>query len=281
MKKIIVTGSNGFIGKHLSKNLKKSGYEVLSFDVNNGDICQEEWFTYFNTTKADHVFHLAGRTFVPDSWINPVLFYKINTMGTLNVLEFCRKESIPVTILSSYLYGEPQYLPIDENHPLSAFNPYGHSKLLAENLCKYYKDTFNVQITIFRVFNVFGPGQSSKFLIPKIIDEVSDNDKKIVQVMDLRPKRDYIFIDDLISALMLSLNNKNGVYNIGTGSSTSVEELIKITMDILNIKKPYMEFGNPRTNEILEMYADINLIKTELNWEPSISIREGIKKCIE
>jgi len=160
MKKILITGSGGFIGKALVKRLSGMEYAVTGFDLADGDIAEEGALTHLEKEDIFYVFHLAGKTFVPESWSNPFLFYRTNVLGTANVLEFCRKTGAGLTYVSSYLYGKPEYLPVDEKHPVKAYNPYSHSKLVAEELCRYYREQFPLGISILRPFNVYGPGQS-------------------------------------------------------------------------------------------------------------------------
>jgi len=279
MKKILVTGSNGFIGRSLVKRLTGPGFKIIGFDITNGDIAEEGSLTYLEKEDISYVFHLAGKTFVPESWSHPFMFYRTNVMGTENILEFCRKTGARLTYVSSYLYGKPDYLPIDENHPVKAYNPYSHTKLVAEEICRYYRDQFNLGITILRPFNVYGPGQSEQFLIPELIKKILDPHVEFIEVMDLRPKRDFIFIDDFVEALYLSMDGPRGIYNIGSGSSVSVEEILQEIRAIAGKNKPLRNKGLERPNEIFDLYADISKISHELNWIPQIGLHEGIIRC--
>lgn len=262
------------------RRLINEGHQVFSFDIEDGDITKDKCLEGLKTRDIQHVFHLAGKTFVPESWSNPALFYKINVFGTLNVLEFCRTANCSITLISSYLYGEPEYLPIDEKHPLNAHNPYSHSKLMADELCRYYNKTFNIRSCIFRVFNVYGPGQASSFLISEVIKKIFDIHESVVEVMDLRPRRDFIYIDDVIDALILSLEGKPGIYNVGSGYSVGVEEIVTKLMGLANIRKPFKDKRKQRQNEILDLYADITYIKDKLGWQPKTLIDEGLAKCL-
>jgi nucleoside-diphosphate-sugar epimerase len=279
MKKILVTGSEGFIGKALVKKLSGLGFSTLGFDIADGDIAEEGSLAHLQEEEISYVFHLAGKTFVPESWLHPFLFYRTNLLGTENILEFCRKTGAGLTYISSYLYGTPQYLPVDEKHPVKAFNPYSHTKLVAEEICNYYREQFNLEISIFRPFNVYGPGQSEQFLIPGLIRKILDPEISIIEVMDLRPKRDFIYIDDFVDALVLSMDGPRGIYNIGSGNSVSVEEVIIAILKISGIKKPIRDNGQERPNEIFDLYADITKAKEKLNWKPGINIHDGILKC--
>lgn len=277
-KRILVTGSNGFIGQRLVGTLRKKGFIVEEFDLHIGDIS-----TYsFEYDHLDHVVHLASLVFVPASWENPVSFYQTNVMGTVNVLELCRKLNCPVTYLSSYVYGTPQYLPVDEKHPLLPASPYNHSKLLAEDTCRYYSTTFGFPATVFRPVNVFGPNQNPAFLVPKIIKQAFDSAIDTIEVIDLRPKRDFLFIDDLINAIIKSFDQKNfDIFNLGSGYSVSVEELIKTILNVAGIEKPYTAPNIERKNETWDVYNDISKIRKMMGWHPETSFDEGIKICID
>lgn len=280
MSNILVTGSAGFIGQKLAEYLLEAGHRVLELDQVNGDISEPETLTGYADHEIHHVFHLAGKTFVPESWREPFQFYQVNVMGTVNVLEFCRKTGAGLTYISSYLYGEPDYLPVDETHPVKSYNPYSHSKVMAESACKFYAGHFNVQVTVFRPFNAFGPGQSKLFLISEIISKVMDPAIPVVEVMDLRPKRDYVYIDDLVHALLLSMEAPKGIYNIGSGCSKSVEEIIQLVMQYTGNKKEYRSRAITRPNEIFDLYADISKAGSDLGWFPKVSFEDGIERCI-
>ncbi len=278
---IIVTGSSGFIGRALVDKLKLNGHSVLPFDIDQGDITGPNSLDIFSMMHVQHVFHLAGKTFVPESWKNPALFYQVNVMGTVETLRFCKDHRIPLTYISSYLYGKPEYLPIDERHPISAYNPYSHSKLSAEQIVRYFSEQFSIPTTIFRPFNAYGPGQSALFLIPEIVEMAMNPEIEVIEVNDLRPRRDYIYINDLVDALILSVSGEPGIYNIGSGYSTSVRELIHETLSLLHSDKPYRDRADERQNEIFDLYADISLAKSQLGWKPVTTILEGLRTCIE
>ncbi len=280
-KNILITGSEGFIGQALKKKIKKEfpEYKIFGFDIQDGDISTTE--PAFD--HIDHVFHLAGKTYIPKSWEEPLEFYKTNVTGTNIILEFCRKRKASLTYISAYVYGMPEYLPISEKHPVNPNNPYMHSKILAESLCRFYARHYNVKITILRPFNVFGPGQKPNFLIPLLIDQLLSKDKDIILVKDLRPKRDFIYIEDLLNAIILTLQEEKGIkiYNVGSGISISVKEIIEMLMEVTNIKKNIKTKEECRRNEILDVRADITKINNNLGWKPQFTFREGIIETIE
>ena len=281
-KKILVTGSDGFIGKHLVSALKGRGFSVYKFDKSQGyDICRKDSFSSFLDKKIGTVFHLAGKTYVPDSWDQADVFYKVNTLGTQQVLEFCKETKAKLVYLSAYVYGAAQYLPIDENHAVDPSNPYSHSKLLAEQICRLYAEVMGVRVTVLRPFNIFGPGQRDCFLIPMILKQIREQGR--ITVKDSAPRRDYLYIDDLIDACLLAMKNLKGyrLFNVGSGAAFSVEEIIEIICRHYKRDIPWKSLKQARKNEIPETVANYRLINCELKWKPKINFKDGIKMTIE
>src|SRR5271156_3335553 len=197
---ILVTGATGFLGRHLVVALESHGHSVRRHSSADGDIAN----CSLPMDDVSRVFHLAGKSYVPESWQDPYAFYRTNVMGTLNVLEHCRRNHAALTLISSYVYGQPQRLPIAEDHPVSAANPYSHTKILAEDTARFYERSFGLALAIVRPFNIYCPGQHPPFLIPSIVRQVLDPSVEIVRVQDLRPKRDYLYVEDAV-ALLLAL----------------------------------------------------------------------------
>jgi UDP-glucose 4-epimerase len=280
MKKILVTGNNGFVGKALVKRLGEEGYEVTGFDIDDGDIAGKDPFQSLTGRDFDYVFHLAGKTFVPDSWKEPFEFYRVNVLGTLNVLELCRSEKCGLTYVSSYVYGTPEYLPIDEKHPVKAYNPYSQSKILAEEVVKFYQENFDVQTCILRPFNIYGPGQPDNFLIPEMISKFLDENQNVVHVKDTRPKRDFLYVDDFIESLIFSMSVPREIFNVGSGRSVSVNQILEVITKITLVIKPIQHDLEQRSNEIFDLYSDINRI-SKCGWKPKINLEEGITECVE
>src|SRR5258706_599432 len=277
-KSILVTGSSGFIGSYLIKSLAAKKYKITEFNHRDGDIAN----TKLKFKNIDHVFHLAGKSFVPDSWKNPAEFYYVNVMGALNILEFCRHNNAALTFISSYVYGVPESNPVSEEHPINPSNPYAHSKFIAEETCNYYRKNFNVRMAVIRPFNIYGAGQNEKFLIPMIIKQMLDKSCKRIEVMDLKPKRDYIYIRDLINAMiMLFEHDTFDTFNVGSGTSLSVEEVIRKIFLITGIEKEISVKQEERKNEIPEVTADISKIRKEINWHPEYSFEEGLREIIK
>ena len=277
---ILVTGDSGFTGRHLVPALRELGERVVTFSAETGDIAREE--LHFDE-DVRHVFHLAARTFVPDSWREPRQFYDVNVMGTVNVLEFCRKHGATLTLLSSYVYGRPERLPIDEDHPLRSFNPYANSKILAEQAAAFYRSAFGVDVTVIRPFNLYGPGQARHFLIPMLLAQALDPECRTITVADERPRRDYLFIDDLINLLIRQLDHrgKECVYNAGSGQSISVADLAGLIGRVAGIEKPVISRGEQRPDEVLDTVACIVRARRDFGWLPAVSLEDGLHRMIE
>ena len=278
--KILITGFSGFIGKYLLERLSLTNHELILMDLANGfDICN--WEQIKHIEGIDAIVHLANLSFVPASYEQPKKFYESNYISTLNMLELCRINHAKMLFFSSYVYGHPQYQPIDEKHPIQAFNPYAQTKVICESLCEGYNRDFHVPVTIFRPFNIYGKGQNPDFLIPTIIQQAKEGS---IIIKDDRPKRDYIHVKDIVEAVYAAIESKDTTtlqtYNLGTGISYSVKEIIDIVTGLFNFKIEYQCKNETRPNEVMDTIADIRKIKNELNWTPQIDIIEGLKLMI-
>ena len=279
--KILITGYSGFIGSYLQKKLEKTEHELILVDIANGtNIC--DWQQVKQYEGMDVIVHLANLSFVPASYEQPKRFYETNYLSTLNMLELCRLNNAKMVFFSSYIYGHPQYQPIDENHPTQAFNPYSQTKVICESLCEGYNRDFKVPITIFRPFNIYGTGQNPDFLIPSIIQQAKTG--KIV-IKDDRPKRDYIHVEDIIDAIITAIETENTdksiqKYNLGSGLSYSVKEIVDMVRGLFDTEIEYICTHEIRPNDVMDTIADISKIQNELHWKPSISILEGLTKMV-
>lgn len=279
--KILITGYSGFIGSYLQKKLEKTEHELILVDIANGtNIC--DWQQVKQYEGMDVIVHLANLSFVPASYEQPKKFYETNYLSTLNMLELCRLNNAKMVFFSSYIYGHPQYQPIDENHPTQAFNPYSQTKVICESLCEGYNRDFKVPITIFRPFNIYGTGQNPDFLIPSIIQQAKTG--KIV-IKDDRPKRDYIHVEDIIDAIITAIETENTdksiqKFNLGSGVSYSVKEIVDMVRGLFDTEIEYICTHEIRPNDVMDTIADISKIQNESHWKPSISILEGLKKMV-
>ncbi|MBN1384701.1 MAG: NAD-dependent epimerase/dehydratase family protein [Elusimicrobia bacterium] len=281
-KSIIVTGGSGFVGRSLVRRLKDEEGKVLVLDKKNGfDLCNQKKFSSLKKLRnVDCIYHLAAVSFVPYAWKNPRDTYYVNLTSTLNVLEFCRKMEIKkLVFMSSYVYGQPEYLPVDESHPVLPANPYAGSKRISEQLCEAYSRDFGIRCVILRPFNIYGLGQDKRFLIPDIIKQIINNRKVVLN--DSRPKRDLLYLDDMTEAL-LKAGRYNPVsceiFNIGYGKSYSVKAVVEYAEKVWGRKISILYRNIHRKNEIMDIYADISHAKKKLTWEPKIGLKEGLEK---
>ena len=278
MAEILVTGASGFVGRHLIPPLESLGHTVRRFSTRDGDIARAP----LSFDHISHVFHLAARVFVPESWSDPRPFYEVNVLGTANVLEFCRRSKASITLMSSYVYGTPQRLPINEDHPLDPFNPYCQTKILAEQIVNFYQKAFQVPATIIRPFNLYGPGQDARFLIPSLVRQAIDDTKDTIELGDLRPKRDYLCIADLVDLMIAAFQlGARGTYNAGCGRSVSVADMAGMVVRAAGTGKRIVSSGAARPGEVMDVVAGIAKAKRELNWAPRVGLEEGISRLVE
>lgn len=281
-KRILVTGSSGFIGKNLVEELKRYNVKIMTLtDPEGHRIDVRDWQKIQEITDRDFVYHLAAKTYVPFSFENPREVYEVNVLGTLNVLELCRLRDVKkIVFVSSYVYGQPRYLPIDEKHPVQPTNPYMRSKVLGEELCRAYNNDFGLKCIILRPFNVYGEGQSSDLLIPTIISQLRAGK---VELKDPEPKRDFIYISDLISALIEAgkFDSDFEIFNIGYGKSYSVKEIVEKIVQLYGKEVKIKYKNDRRKNEVMDVVADIRKARANLGWEPKVSFEEGLRRCIE
>jgi nucleoside-diphosphate-sugar epimerase len=275
---ILVTGAGGFVGRRLVERLRSLHYDVRAPSRANGfDLLRDQ----LDLAGVRHVFHLAARTGVPAAWQDPAGFHLVNAHGVARVLEQCHKAQCSLTYVSGYVYGVPQHLPIAETDPTDANNPYAFSKLMGEQACQFYASAFGVQANILRPFNIYGPGQDLRFVLPVIVAQAIDRSVPEVVVKDLAPRRDYIYIDDVVSAALAIADQPGGaVFNAGSGKSHSVAEIIAAVFRATGVSKPVRTSQETRHNEVMDVVADCRRLKA-LGWRPEVSLENGVRMVVE
>jgi GDP-4-dehydro-6-deoxy-D-mannose reductase len=275
MSKVLVTGASGFLGPHVVLALRANGHEVIEARRASGDIADAAAWRQF--PRADAVVHLAGKSFVPESWQMPDTFVRTNLGGAIQAMEYCRAHAAHLVYPSSYMYGDAVEQPIAESSPLVARNPYALSKKLAEEACAFYAERFGLTITILRPFNIYGPGQSQAFLVPTILNQLTAG--KAIRVQDLEPRRDYVYVVDVAEAMVKALSAPQGlrVFNIGSGASHSVGELINLMQNVWGSRLPVSSDGVRRKDEIMDTVADITRAEHQLGWKPRFTLRQGME----
>ena len=305
--KIMVTGSSGFIGSHLTEYLVEKGYEVVAFDRYNsnnhyGWLEQSKYKKkikfilgdirdFDSVNKAmqgcDGVMHLAALIGIPYSYISPTAYIKTNVEGTLNVLESAKNLKLKQVIITSTseVYGTAMKKKLSEKDELKAQSPYAASKIAADQLSLSYYRSFGLPIKIIRPFNTFGPRQSARAVIPTIITQAITNKK--IKIGNLNATRDFLFVEDLCSAYekILKSNKLFGeVVNVGVNSEISIKNLIVKISKILKIKLISVvekQRIRPKKSEVNRLNCDNEKLKKLTNWKPKYKVDEGLVKMIE
>ena len=307
-KKILITGGTGFIGSHLSEKFIKHGYEVRVFDRYNpnynlgnlsnsnfkskidfifGDI--RDYDSVVNAAKNfDIFFHLAALIGIPYSYVSPLAYIKTNVEGTYNILEAAKnlKQKIFVTSTSE-VYGSANYLPIDESHPLKPQSPYSASKIAADNLALSYYNSFNLPVNILRPFNVYGPRQSQRAIIPTLIKQIiNSKNNSYIEVGNISPRREFNYVSDICEGFLSSIKLKNNgqVINIGNGYDVSIKDLIQILARLMNKKirlKVNKKRVRPSKSEVMQLRASCNKAKKLINWQPVYKNLKGLEKGLK
>ena len=305
--KVLITGSEGFIGSHLTELLVKSGYKVTALTLYNsfndigwlknidkkvlkkikifsGDIRDKSLVDEILKNK-DVVINLAALIGIPYSYKSVESYVDTNVKGTMNLLNSAKKYKVKrfIQTSTSEVYGTAKYIPIDENHPLSGQSPYAASKIASDQLALSYYRSFDLPVTILRPFNTFGPRQSLRAVIPTIISQCLFNDG-IVKLGNINTTRDFVFINDTVNAFRLAIKNKNilgEVINIGNNFEISIKEIIKNISQITN-KKIKIKIENKRIrakkSEVYRLYSDNRKAKKILKWKLNYSGKNGFRK---
>lgn len=277
---VAVSGSDGFVGQNVCNLLRESSHTIIPLDITNGkDMCDPAIVEA--TPQIDCFIHLANLVYVPASYENPSLFYRVNYLTTLNALEICRIKHARLVYISSYIYGSPQFLPVNENHPVCPFNPYAQTKVICEKLCEGYHRDFGVNVSIVRPFNIFGVGQKGKLLIPEIFSQLK-NGEKTIHLKAASPRRDYVHVKDLARAIVACVDDKSSyeVYNVCSGESVSVKEITEIINRNLMNKVEFVFSNSDRPNEVDETRGSYERLYHFLGWKPTLSFEDGIKEII-
>jgi len=296
----LVTGAAGFIGSNLVPELLKLGHSVLVLDdfsnsrrenlpdspaitIREGDVT-----VYENVVdavrQADVVFHMAAQVGNVLSMERPQTDLITNVVGTINLLQACHEENLKQIVLSSSsaIFGETQYIPVDEAHPKDPMSPYGLSKYAAERYCLILGAEYRLRVACLRYFNVYGALQHFNpygNVLPIFAEKVIA-DEPFTIYGDGEQTRDFIDVRDIVQANILAMQHEaNGVYNIGTGVATTVNQLANIVIDASN-KAVEIKYAPPRAGEVRDSVATIAKATKELSFQPSVTIDQGVRNYI-
>jgi len=281
MKKVLITGSNGFIGKHLSKALEAQDIEVVKFNLeNNQDVSRASDFA--KLPQVDTVFHLAAVSGYKTSNENTSLAYKINVLGTVNVLEYCKRVKAKLIFPSTYVYDQSYEDYKKETDSANPTTHYSFTKWLGEELCRFYSRVFKVDSLILRTSNVYGVRQDEIYIVPIIVKHLLTGKQLILTKPDI--ERTYIYVEDLIEAYIKSAQAKTKpgeVFNVAYSQSTSLEKLVKLAEKVSGNKAKVSYSGQSRPHDIDKNRFDISKIKQRINWEPKVGLEEGLREFIK
>ena len=309
MKKILVTGSDGFIGSHLTEELVKAGYQVKAFVYYNSfntwgwlDTLPSDVMKNVEIFQGDvrdpngvkeamkgtaAVFHLAALIAIPFSYHSPDTYVDTNIKGTLNILQSAREQDLERVLVTSTseVYGTAQYVPMDEKHPFQGQSPYSATKIGADRLAESFYRSFQLPVSIVRPFNTFGPRQSARAVIPTIITQLLAGKEKI-HLGSLTPTRDFNYVKDTVNGFIKIYESEKTIgeeINIATQHEISIGELAEELIRQINPNAKIVcdeERLRPEKSEVNRLLGSNKKIKELTDWKPVYSFEEGLSETI-
>jgi dTDP-glucose 4,6-dehydratase len=308
-KRVLVTGAGGFIGSHLVEGLVRAGANVRAFvrynsrssygmielldpgivrelDMYAGDLRDSDAVER-SLKEMEVVLHLGAVIPIPYSYVHPREVAETNVMGTLNLLQAARSASLEKIVITSTseVYGSALYVPIDEKHPQQAQSPYSATKIAADKLAESYHCSYDLPIAVARLFNVFGPRQSARAVVPTIITQALSLDK--IHLGAMYPVRDFTYVTDAVAAFMCiaaSPASIGEVINIGTGHGISVGDLVDRIVELADVHAGVAFDAlriRPEASEVVRLICDNSKARELLGWTPTVTLDEGLRKTIE
>ena len=309
MKKILVTGSDGFIGSHLTEELVRAGYQVKAFvyynsfntwgwldtlpsdvmknvEIFQGDVRDPNGVKEAMKETAA-VFHLAALIAIPFSYHSPDTYVDTNIKGTLNILQAAREQDLERVLVTSTseVYGTAQYVPMDEKHPFQGQSPYSATKIGADRLAESFYRSFQLPVSIVRPFNTFGPRQSARAVIPTIITQLLAGKEKI-HLGSLTPTRDFNYVNDTVNGFIKIYESERTIgeeINIATQHEISIGELAEELIRQINPNAKIVcdeERLRPEKSEVNRLLGSNKKIKELTDWKPVYSFEEGLSETI-
>jgi UDP-glucose 4-epimerase len=304
--RVLVTGGAGFIGSHLVDALVKDGCEVCVLDnlstgrfenikhhLGNGNVVfvqgdvRDKQAICEAVKGVEAVFHLAAITSVPYSIKCPSVTREVNVTGTMNLLEACLRGDVErfVHVSTCAVYGDAEYLPVDEKHPTRPVSPYAESKLAAERCCSQFQETHGLKATVLRLFNVYGLRMRDDQyggVIARFMERLRGGKPPFIYGDGLQT-RDFVHVGDAVRAIRLALDGGNavgGTFNIGSGVPTTINQLAQLLMQMFRIEGVRPQHHGARQGDLRHSYADIREARAVLEYEPKVSLKEGLSTLI-
>jgi NAD dependent epimerase/dehydratase len=310
MKKILVTGADGFIGSHLTEALVRTGYDVRAFTFYNSfgswgwlDHCGADVLGKFEVFSGDIrdpygvrtavkgcdiILHLAALIAIPYSYHSPENYIDTNIKGTLNILQAARDEGVKRVIhtSTSEVYGTAQFVPITEEHPLQGQSPYSASKIGADQIARSFYSSFETPVLTIRPFNTYGPRQSARAVIPTIITQLMSGAYEI-KLGAIYPTRDFSFVEDTVAGFLAAIDSPDGigeVINLGSSFEISIGDTARCIAESMNKEIKIVTDDirlRPEKSEVERLFASNEKAKLMLSWKPTYGGREGFVKGLE
>ena len=306
-QKILVTGADGFIGSHLTETLVRQGCRVRAFVLYNSfnswgwldrspkeiqeslEIFSGDIRDPYGVKKAmqgcDIVLHLAALIAIPYSYHSPDTYVDTNIKGTLNVVQAAKELGVQKVVhtSTSEVYGTAQFVPITEEHPLQGQSPYAASKIGADQIAMSFYSSFKTPVAIIRPFNTYGPRQSARAVIPTVITQIANGQRKI-KLGSLHPTRDFNYVKDTVSGFIKMAESPASVgqvINIGSNYEISIGETVQLIADAMNVEIEITSDAQrvrPKDSEVNRLWAENQKAKDILNWQPAYGGYEGFKR---
>ena len=308
--KVLVTGSEGFIGSHLTEALVRAGYDVRAFVMYNSfnnwgwlDRCSEEIKGHFEVfagdvrdpngvrvamNGCDAVLHLAALIAIPYSYHSPDTYVDTNIKGTLNVVQAARELEVAKVIhtSTSEVYGTARFVPITEDHPLQGQSPYSASKIGADQIALSFHASFGTPVTVIRPFNTYGPRQSARAVIPTTITQIASG-KRQLKLGALHPTRDFNYVQDTVNGFMAALRSPAGageVINLGSNFEISIGDTVRNIAALMGVDVDIStdeQRLRPEKSEVERLWASNTKAHELLGWRPTYAGLEGLQRGLQ
>lgn len=307
LRKVLVTGADGFIGSHLTEALVGRGYDVRAFVLYNSfnswgwldqvpKSVRDNIETFSGDIRDPHgvkqamqgcdaVLHLAALIAIPYSYHSPDTYIDTNVKGTLNVLQAARELGVGrvVHTSTSETYGTARFVPITEEHPILGQSPYSASKIAADHLAYSFYASFNLPVVILRPFNTYGPRQSARAVIPTVITQIAAGQRQI-RLGALSPTRDFSYIRDTVDGFIAALESRQGlgeVINLGSNFEVSIGDTARFIAEAMNAQIEIVtdeQRLRPDKSEVERLWSDNSKARRLLGWQPKYAGLEGFKR---